>query len=73
MVPRLKKIAMINLTINILNSFRPQVDWAAHLGGGVIGGLLLLTGILSIGLPRLAEIKPDVPTTDHKPRWLRDG
>lgn len=36
-VPRLRRIIWINLAINVGASFMPQVDWMAHLGGGLVG------------------------------------
>jgi len=69
-LPALRKAALINLAINIANSFRPQVDWAAHAGGGVIGGLLLLTGVLTAGLPKLAEMEHPESAEDRQPPWV---
>jgi membrane associated rhomboid family serine protease len=40
-----------NLGLNLVNSFRPGVDWAAHIGGGIAGGLVMLA--LVGGLPRM--------------------
>jgi membrane associated rhomboid family serine protease len=40
-----------NLVLNLVSSFRPGVDWAAHIGGGLAGGLLML--LLVGGLPRM--------------------
>jgi hypothetical protein len=62
-----------NLMLNMLNSFRPGVDWAAHLGGGVVGAALMaatlaslprLRGFASVAAPEPAAAKPD-------PAWLR--
>jgi hypothetical protein len=47
MVPQMRKAAVINLGINVLNSFRPGVDWAAHFGGGAVGGLWVVAGLLT--------------------------
>lgn len=46
LVPRLKKSIVVNLGINLLVSFLPGIDIAAHLGGGLAGALLLGTGVL---------------------------
>jgi membrane associated rhomboid family serine protease len=50
MIERAKRAAVFNLILNVANSFRPQVDFAAHLGGGAMGALLLATGLLTLGL-----------------------
>jgi rhomboid protease GluP len=71
LLPGLKRAALINLAINVVNSFRPDVDWAAHFGGGIVGGLLVLTGVLTLGLPRLAELTAEQTPEDRKPMWLR--
>ncbi len=57
-----KRAAVINLVLNVANSFRPHVDWAAHLGGGLVGAALLWL-VLSRGVPRgealaTEEIRP---------------
>lgn len=70
MLPALKRAALLNLGLNLANSFRPDVDWAAHLGGGVVGAILVATGLLTVGLPRLAELSADATPTDRKPGWL---
>ncbi|MED5464226.1 MAG: rhomboid family intramembrane serine protease [Myxococcota bacterium] len=49
LVPRLKRSVMVNLGINLLISFAPRIDMAAHLGGGLVGGLLLGSGVLLWG------------------------
>lgn len=55
---RMQAGAMQNLALNVMNSLRPGVDWAAHAGGGIVGGLLGLVGLLTLGLPRWASVKP---------------
>jgi len=50
-VPGARRAAMINLGINVLNSFRPHVDWAAHFAGGAMGAALLWL-VLARGVPR---------------------
>lgn len=50
MIEQAKRAAVFNLILNVANSFRPQVDFAAHFGGGVMGALLLGTGLLTLGL-----------------------
>ena len=57
MLPGVRKAAMINLGLNVLNSFRPQVDMWAHFAGGAAGALVFL--VLSRGIPR-------VPHTLHE-------
>lgn len=48
----LRRNAMINVVINVAASFLPQVDAWAHLGGGLVGALLVLGGVLTRGLVR---------------------
>ncbi len=48
----LKQGAGQNLILNVLASFRPGVDWAAHAGGGLVGAALVLAGVMTAGLPR---------------------
>lgn len=57
MIPGARKAAFINLGINVLNSFRPHVDMWAHFGGGAVGGVLMLSGLLTRGVPRLGELE----------------
>lgn len=52
-----RRAATINLGINLLNSFRPHVDMWAHFGGGAVGGFLLLSTVLTRGLPRLGKLE----------------
>jgi rhomboid protease GluP len=59
MIEQAKRAAVFNLILNVANSFRPQVDFAAHLGGGVVGAVLLGTGLLILGLRPLTG-----PTVD---------
>lgn len=70
-IPALKRAVLINLGLNVANSLRPDVDWAAHFGGGLIGGVLLLTGVLTAGLPRLSKASSNEAMTDRRPGWLR--
>lgn len=42
----IRPMAMQNVFLNVMISLVPGIDWAAHLGGGVCGGLVLATGIL---------------------------
>lgn len=48
-----RKRAWGPLALNLLASFLPKVDLLAHLGGGVTGAGLLLSGALTRGLPPL--------------------
>jgi len=74
LIPGAKKAAMINLGINVLNSFRPLVDMWAHFAGGLGGAALLITGLITRGLPKMGELEkqgegnhthipPQVPTS----------
>lgn len=47
-----------NLLLNVMNSLRPGVDFGAHAGGGIVGALLVVTGILTAGMPRWALVPP---------------
>ncbi len=47
LVADLKKNAIINLGLNIVNSLRPNIDFLAHLGGAVAGFIIVGLGILS--------------------------
>ena len=60
-VPGARRAALINLGINVLNSFRPHVDWAAHFAGGVMGAALLWL-VLARGVPRGEERARREPT-----------
>lgn len=57
MIAGARKVAVFNLGINVLNSFRPHVDMWAHFGGGAVGGILMLSGVLTRGVPRLGELE----------------
>lgn len=63
MIPGARRAAMINLGLNLLNSFRPNVDMWAHFGGGAMGGALILSGLLTRRLARLG----DTPKNDPAP------
>ncbi len=53
LVQELRKASLINLGLNVVASLRPNVDWLAHLGGGLCGALLMLIVIR----PKLDEDK----------------
>ncbi|MBW2730940.1 MAG: rhomboid family intramembrane serine protease [Deltaproteobacteria bacterium] len=57
MISGARRAAMINLGINIANSFRPQIDMWAHFAGGGAGALLFASGLLTRSLPRLGELE----------------
>jgi len=42
----MRRNAIFNLVINLSVSFLPQVDLWAHLGGGLVGAALVLSGVL---------------------------
>jgi rhomboid protease GluP len=65
LVQNLKKNATTNLILNVFVSLRPNIDWAAHLGGALIGGLLILAGIV-----RIAQLPsgPGFPPAQGSPR-----
>jgi membrane associated rhomboid family serine protease len=70
LVPVARRTAAVNLGINVLNSFRPQIDWAAHFGGGVVGALLLLSGAITRGRVRPTEADPYEGPPREAPSWL---
>src|SRR5262249_18102167 len=47
---KMKKRIWPALFLNLLNSFRPGVSLAGHLGGGFVGAVLTLSGALTAGL-----------------------
>jgi rhomboid protease GluP len=63
LLPRLKRSAVINLVLNAAVSFLPHVDWYAHLGGGVVGILLIGSGLLT------RELKTTPQTAPKGPDW----
>jgi len=54
-VANLKRAALANLGLNLVFSFQPGIDLMAHLGGGVAGVGLTLSGVLTGGLRPVAE------------------
>lgn len=81
LIPGAQKAAMINLGINVLNSFRPHVDMWAHFAGGAAGALLFASGLLTRTIPRLGDLeRSDVPVSQAEQRiptsgalWLGGG
>ena len=67
MIERAKRAAVFNLILNVANSFRPQVDFAAHLGGGAMGAVLLATGLLTLGLRPLTGPAVDTSSGNDQP------
>ncbi|MEM7588416.1 MAG: rhomboid family intramembrane serine protease, partial [Acidobacteriota bacterium] len=56
MIQGARRATTFNLGINVLNSFRPHVDMWAHFGGGAVGAGLILSGLLTRGVPRLGAL-----------------
>lgn len=54
----LRRATMANLVINLLVSFAPGIDLWAHLGGGLVGLLVALSGVWGRG----GKIMPSWPT-----------
>jgi hypothetical protein len=52
LIPIVRQSMLVTLAMNVGVSFLPRVDWAAHLGGGLVGASLILSGVLTIGLTR---------------------
>ncbi len=48
--------AWVPVVINAAYSFQPGIDFLAHIGGGVVGGLLMFSGVLTAGLPFASEV-----------------
>jgi len=71
-IPRMRRAAMINLGINVVYSLRPEVAFSAHLGGGLVGALLLALPLFTAGLPKLGEPPVEgAPELARDPLWLR--
>ena len=68
-VPGVRRAAGINLGLNVLVSFLPQVNMAAHFGGGAVGALLILSGALTRGLPRFGP-GDDFTRPRTTPAWI---
>jgi rhomboid protease GluP len=49
------------VALNAMYSFRPGIDWLAHLGGGAVGALLILSGALTAFPPEIAEAGDGAP------------
>ena len=64
---RAQKAALINLGINILVSFQPHVDFAAHLGGGLMGSLLMFSGLLTTAVKPLSN--GDAQAAEKDSEW----
>jgi membrane associated rhomboid family serine protease len=78
LIPSAKKAALTNLLLNVIVSFQPHVDWAAHAGGGTAGAILVFSGLLTSSLPRLNEperIWTETSRADlldaRTPAWIR--
>lgn len=55
----LKNMALANLGITALVSLQARVDWRAHLGGALLGAILVLLGLLrpTVGKPPAATFR----------------
>ncbi len=49
-LPTVRRNAIVNVVINVAVSFIPAVDAMAHLGGGVMGAALVMSGIVTRGV-----------------------
>jgi rhomboid protease GluP len=67
-----RQAAVTNLVLNVFVSFMPNIDWAAHFGGGIAGGLLMLF-VLRRGLPALKDqpLDEDPGPVPVPAAWLR--
>lgn len=64
-LPLIRRNALVNLVLTLGISFLPQVDAMAHLGGAIVGGALVLTGVVTRGVAVDAPVRPS--------RWLGVG
>lgn len=53
-----RRTAATNLVLNLVNSFNPHVDAAAHVGGGLMGALIVVLMALSGGLSTHGRASP---------------
>ncbi|MBL90664.1 MAG: hypothetical protein CMH56_02490 [Myxococcales bacterium] len=65
-VKSFRKNTIINLAINLYLSTLANIDFAAHLGGGLMGLLLFASGLLTRGLP----VQPQHPVPRIMKQWL---
>ncbi len=77
LLPRFRKAALVNLGLNVGISFLPNVDWVAHLGGGLVGAALVGSGALIAGVPALParDARPgELPARRPRtPAWIVTG
>jgi membrane associated rhomboid family serine protease len=70
MIPGARNAAVINLFLNVMISFWPHVDWAAHAGGGLVGAAVMHL-VLRHGLPPLGDMdEAATPPVDRRPRVI---
>jgi rhomboid protease GluP len=70
-IPGMRRSAMINLVINVVNSLRPGISLTAHLGGALAGAALIFAPFFTAGLPKLGVAEPGEPKVDRLPIWMR--
>lgn len=64
-----RKTAALPLLLNVGYSFLPRVDALGHLGGGVVGLLLIVTGVITAGLKPVWSAAPtDAPEAAPRSR-----
>lgn len=63
----MRPLARQNLLLNVGISFMANIDWAAHLGGGLAGVALLISGVLYQGS---GSLKPGGDPDENEPSWL---
>lgn len=56
----MRQRAWTPVVINVLYSLQPGIDMRAHLGGGLVGGVLAV--LLTLGAPKLKPVKRTLPT-----------
>ncbi|HTV21886.1 MAG TPA: rhomboid family intramembrane serine protease [Polyangiaceae bacterium] len=58
LIPLARRAAATNLVLNLVNSFNPHVDAAAHIGGGLMGALVLVSMAMLGGLSSHGRASP---------------
>jgi membrane associated rhomboid family serine protease len=62
-MPRFRRDVWGNLLLMVVYSLKSGVSWPAHLGGGIVGFVLMITGVIA----------PDVSKPDSRRGWKIPG
>lgn len=69
---QMRRAVVPNLVLNVMISFAPGISMSGHFGGGIVGAMLIGSGLLTLGLPRWATVEPgDSPKADQVPLVVR--